>query len=159
MAALALAITALLVAGCGDDDEGGVTEDSAASAAVEVDGQPANYKGAETVTGEAVEMEEDEYYFEPTVLSGEPGQKVTVEITNEGDEEHNFTVEDQGIDEDTGPGESTTVKAEIPDSGMVPFYCSYHETENMRGALAVTGEEPPASESASPDSGGGYGGY
>jgi plastocyanin len=157
-AALALAITALLLAGCGDDDEEATETGSEESATLEIDGEPANDEGTEAVTADPIELEEDDYYFEPTVLTGDPGQKVTLEITNEGDEEHNITIDDQGIDEDTEPGESTTVRAEIPDSGLVPFYCSYHEAQNMRGALAVTGSEPTASTESetTPSAGGGY---
>ena len=158
LAALTVSIVALLFAGCGDNDDETTSAASEEASTVDVDGQPANYEGAGAVTGGPVELEEDDYYFEPTVLTGDPGQRVTFEITNDSDEEHNITIEDQGIDEDTDPGESTTVKAEIPDSGLTPFYCSYHEAQNMRGALAVTGSEPSASTEAetTPSPGGGY---
>jgi plastocyanin len=149
---------ALVLAGCGGDDE---DEGSEEPATIEIDGETANDEGTEEVGGGPVALEEDDYYFGPTVLTGDPGQRVTLEITNEGDEEHNITIEEQGIDEDTEPGESTTVEAEIPESGLVAFYCSYHEAENMRGALAVTGSEPTAGSDGSETNGagGGYGGY
>jgi plastocyanin len=153
--ALAIAVVALVLVGCGDDEEtaGGSEE----AATIDIDGEPANNEGTEAVTGGPVELEEDDYYFEPTVLTGDPGQKVTLEITNEGEEEHNLTIDDQGIDEDTEPGESTTVRAEIPDSGLVSFFCSYHTAENMRGALAVTGSEPTASAESETTTGSGAG--
>ena len=109
--------------------------------------------------GDSIEFEEDDFYFEPTVLTGDAGQKVTLEISNEGDSEHNLTIEDQGIDEDTEPGESTSVDVEIPDSGLIEFFCSYHEAQGMRGALAVTGSEPTAAASTTSDSSSGSGGY
>jgi plastocyanin len=149
----------LLLAGCGgDDDDEDTTSASEEASTVDIDGQTANYHETAAVSGGSVDLEEDDYYFEPTVLTGDAGQKVTLDITNEGDEEHNFSIDDQNIDEDTEPGESTTVKAEIPDSGVIPFYCSYHESQNMRGALAVSGSEPkPASDSdTTTSSGGGY---
>jgi plastocyanin len=158
LAAVAIAITALPLAGCGDDDSD-ETMGAGEPATIEIDGEPANDEGTEAVTGDTVELEQDDFYFEPTVLTGDPGQRVTLEITNEGDEEHNLTVTDQGVDEDTEPGRSTTVEAEIPDSSVVPFYCSYHEAQNMRGALAVTGSEPTASSDSSDAGGSGYGGY
>jgi plastocyanin len=150
-------IAALLLGGCGDDDG----SDSDGGSTLEIDGEPANDEGTEELTGDSVELEEDDFYFSPTVLTGEPGQVVTLEITNESDSEHNITIEDQGIDEDTEPGGSTTVEAEIPDSGLIAFYCSYHEAEDMRGALAVTGSEPTASasEGESEDDSGSMGGY
>jgi plastocyanin len=157
LAAMAIAIAALVLAGCGDDDSDETTA-SEEAATIEIDGETANNEGTEALTGNTVELEEDDYYFEPTVLTGDAGQRVTLEITNEGDEEHNITITDQGIDEDTEPGESTTVRAEIPDSGLVPFFCSYHEAQDMRGALAVTGSEPTASTETetTPSPGGGY---
>jgi plastocyanin len=156
--ALAIAVVALMLVGCGDDDET-TSAGSEEAATLEIDGETANNEGTEAVTGESVELEEDDYYFEPTVLTGDPGQKVTFEITNEGDEEHNLSIDDQNIDEDTEPGESATVKAEIPDSGLVEFYCSYHESQNMRGALAVTGSEPTASTETETTTSSGGGGY
>ncbi|HEX6116252.1 MAG TPA: cupredoxin domain-containing protein [Solirubrobacterales bacterium] len=154
---------ALAAAGCGDDDDSTSTgaEGGEEAATIEIDGETANNEGTEEVTGASVELEEDDFYFSPTVLTGEPGQKVTLEIANEGDSEHNLTVEDQNIDEDTEPGGSASVDVEIPDSGLVPFYCSYHAAQDMRGALAVKGSEPTASTAAettstTPSGGGGY---
>jgi plastocyanin len=157
LAALAIAVAALAIAGCGDDsDETSGTQDAAT---IEIDGETANNEGTEALTGGSVELEEDDFYFEPTIVTGDPGQRVTLEITNEGDEEHNITIDDQGIDEDTEPGKSTAVRAEIPDSGLLPFHCSYHEAQDMRGALAFAGSEPTASGSEEQSPGGGYGGY
>jgi plastocyanin len=152
-------VAAFAVAGCGDDDDGEDSGSAEEASTIEVDGETANYEGTEEVTGGSVEFEEDDFYFEPTVLTGEPGTEVTLEITNEGDSEHNLTIEEQDIDEDTGPGDTATVDVEIPESGLVQFYCSFHTAQDMRGALAVTGSEPtPSSEEDSSSSSGG-GGY
>jgi plastocyanin len=139
----ALAACALIVTACGDDDEETTSaESSEEPATIEVNGEPANFEGTEALTGESIKFEEDDFYFEPTVLTGDAGQKVTLEVFNEGDSEHNLTIEDQGIDEDTEPDGTASIVVEIPDSGLIEFYCSYHEAQNMRGALAVTGSEP-----------------
>jgi plastocyanin len=151
-----LAALALGLAGCGDDDSDSGEE---AAETIEVDGETANYEGTEEVASDSIELEEDDYYFEPTVLTGEPGQKVTLEITNEGDEEHNLTIADQKVDEDTGPGETASVDVEIPDEGVIQFLCEYHTAQDMRGALAVTGSEPAptaSEDSSSSESRGAY---
>jgi plastocyanin len=75
--------------------------------------------------------------FEPTVLEGEAGQTLTLEAFNEGDEEHNVTIEDQGIDEDIEPDDEGEVEVTFPDSGTVVFFCKYHQDQGMRGALRV----------------------
>ncbi len=157
---VAMAAAAFAVAGCGGDDEetSSSAEGTEEAATIEIDGETANNEGTEEVTGDSIEFEEDDFYFEPTVLTGDAGQKVTLEITNEGDSEHNLTIEDQKIDEDTEPGETASVDVEIPESGLISFYCSYHTAQDMRGALAVTGSEPTGStdtETTSSDSGGG----
>ena len=142
---IALSAAALAVAGCGDDDsDSGESDDAEEAATIEIDGETANNEGTEAISGDSIEFEEDDFYFEPTVLTGDAGQKVTLEITNEGDSEHNLTIDDQGIDEDTEPGQTASVDIEIPDSGLIPFYCSFHTAQDMRGALAVTGSEPTA---------------
>ena len=72
-------------------------------------------------------MELDDYYFKPTVLKGSPGQKVTLELENEGSVEHNFTIDSQGIDKDLEAGEDAKVTVTIPKSGALSFYCKYHK--------------------------------
>lgn len=155
-----IAVAVLAIAGCGGDDEESTSSEATEDAAtIEINGEPANDEGSETLGGDSIELEEDDFYFEPTVISGEAGQPVTLEITNEGESEHNITISDQGIDEDTEPGELTTVDAEIPDSGVITFFCSYHEAQNMRGGLAVTGSEPTSSSESSSDEASSSGGY
>jgi plastocyanin len=44
-----------------------------------------------------VNLEADDYYFEPTFLQGTPGQKLKVEIENESGTRHNFSIPDQHL--------------------------------------------------------------
>ena len=39
------------------------------------------------------------------MLEGKPGEKVTLELKNEGKVEHTFTIDSQGIDQDIQPGD------------------------------------------------------
>jgi plastocyanin len=71
------------------------------------------------------------------VIKGEPGQQLKLELENEGSAEHNFSLSDQGIDQDVEPGEKAEVRVTIPDSGEVSFVCKYHEELGMAGALAA----------------------
>lgn len=102
-------------------------------------GVKANNHGTKTVSKET-EVELDDYYFEPTVIQGKAGQKVTLELKNEGKIEHNFTLAAQGIDKTLEPGEDAKVTVTIPASGAVSFYCKFHKSEGMAGALVVTGQ-------------------
>ena len=87
----------------------------------------------------SAEVELYDYYFNPTVLKGKPGTQVTLELKNEGSVEHNFTVAAQGIDKNLAVGKSASVTVTIPKSGAISFYCKYHKSMGMAGALETGG--------------------
>ena len=132
---LALVLALMLVAascGGGDDEEGG-------GGTTTVDGQKANDHGSKDVSGEnELDLELDDFYFSPTVITGSAGEKVTVHLENEGSTEHNFSVTEQGIDQDVEDGDNATVTVTLPDSGTLLFFCKYHQNMGMRGALKVS---------------------
>jgi plastocyanin len=163
-AALTLAVVA--AAGCGGSSGGsnaGSTTSEGSGSGGEGGGQinaagiQANNHGSKSASGET-KVELDDYYFEPTVLKGTPGQKVTLELENEGSAEHTFTVDAQGIDKALQPGDEAKVTVTIPKSGAVSFYCKFHKNQGMAGALVANGSSP-SSGSGSGSSGGGGGGY
>jgi plastocyanin len=91
------------------------------------------------VSGETeVDLELDNFYFAPTVLTGSAGETLIVHLANEGDVEHNFILTDQGIDQDVEAGEKAEVSVTFPDSSTLVFFCKYHERMGMRGALRVS---------------------
>ena len=140
-AAFAGAVTVLAVAvaaGCGGYGKSKSKSGGGEGGKSVIAGVKANNHGTKTVSGKT-EIELDDYYFEPSVLTGKPGQKVTLELKNEGKVEHNFTIDSQSIDQDLEPGKDATVMVTIPKSGVVSFYCKYHKSMGMAGALAVTG--------------------
>ncbi|HUK95940.1 MAG TPA: cupredoxin domain-containing protein [Gaiellaceae bacterium] len=130
-------VLAVAAAGCGgkSSSEG---SGSGSGGKATIAGQSANDHGTKSVSGET-EMKLDNYYFEPTVLEGKPGQSVKLELENESKTEHNLTIPSQGIDKDVEAGEDATVTVKIPKSGVVAFYCKYHQSLGMAGALAVNG--------------------
>jgi plastocyanin len=137
---LALAVV-LLAAGCGG--YGGKSKSTAAESAggggkKTIAGVPANDHGSKNVSNEA-EVELDNFYFDPTVLHGKPGSQVTLELKNEGSTEHNFTIDSQGIDKDLEAGEDAKVTVTFPKSGQLSFYCKYHKSMGMAGALVAGG--------------------
>jgi plastocyanin len=136
----------LLGAACGGDDEpeGGATSGSEQSdedeggggGTVQVAGEDANDHGSTDASGEdELKLEADDFYFSPTVITGAAGQSLTVEIENEGNAPHTFTIDDQGIDEQIEAGEDASVEVTFPDSGEVLFYCRFHQGQGMRGGL------------------------
>ena len=126
----ALVVTLLFVAAaCGGDEEGET---------ITLGGEGANDHGSEDVSAEGeLDFELDDFYFAPTVLNGTSGQVITLHLENEGEEEHNFSLPDQEIDQDVEAGETADVSVTFPDSGTLVFFCEYHENMGMRGALRV----------------------
>jgi plastocyanin len=130
-------VLALAAAGCGGS--GGSTGTGAASGGKPtIAGQSVNNHGTQSVSG-ATKMKLGDYYFKPTVLTGKPGASIKLELKNEGTVEHNLTVPSQGIDMNVEAGKDATVTVKIPTSGVVAFYCKFHRSMGMAGALAVKG--------------------
>jgi len=161
---VALTLAVVAAAGCGGYGGGGSKASSTSEGSgsgegagqINAAGVQANDHGSKSASGET-KVELDDYYFEPTVLKGSPGQKVTLELENEGSIEHNFTIGSQGIDKDLEAGEDAKVTVTIPKSGALSFYCKYHKSQGMAGALVANGSSP-SSGSGSGSSGGGGGG-
>jgi plastocyanin len=137
LAASAVVVFVLAAAACGgygDDNgkEGGSTT---------IGGMTAELHGTKDVSGETgkVEIEMDDDYFEPTILKGEPGQTVTLELKNEGNNPHTLTISDQGIDQEVQPADEAEVDVTFPESGQLVFVCRFHESNGMVGALEVSG--------------------
>ncbi|MFN2491178.1 MAG: cupredoxin domain-containing protein [Actinomycetota bacterium] len=145
---LALA-AALVLAACGGDGGGGTGSNGDAqtseqaeeesSGTIKVAGEDANDHGTKDVAGaREAEVELDDFYFEPTVLTGAAGQKLTLTLANEGDATHNFSLEAQGIDEDIDPGAEAEVEVTFPDSGELLFMCKFHTGQGMNGGLEAS---------------------
>jgi plastocyanin len=107
----------------------------------------ANDHGSKSVSGATsveVELNDEgsDFYFEPTVLTGTPGQHLTIELSNHSTNGtlHNFSLPDQTIDQDVPPpqgGSPVSVTVTFPQSGFLEFFCKYHRTRGMAGELTV----------------------
>jgi plastocyanin len=103
------------------------------SAPVALEGN-VNNKGTKEVSDE-VDLELDDYYFEPTFLKAQPGATIKVELENEGDDTHTFTIDSLGIDQEVAPGDTAEVSVTLPQEGAVRFYCRFHGNMGMQGAF------------------------
>jgi plastocyanin len=138
VAVVTLALVAVAAAGCGGSSESGSGGSEGGGGKKTIAGVPANDHGKKNVSGEA-EVELDDFYFEPTVLTGKPGSQVTLELKNESSTEHNLSIDSQSIDKDVEAGEDAKVTVTFPKSGELSFYCKYHKGMGMAGALAAGG--------------------
>lgn len=117
---LALPLT-LAVAACGDDTE-------------EVD-TPNNASGDGNGGESAIEVSASDFSFSPPKVSVDPGMEVSVQITNNGNVQHTFTMDDLGIDETIDPGEEVTVSLALETDQR--FYCRFHESAGMEGTIST----------------------
>ncbi|OIK15723.1 cytochrome B [Bacillus sp. MUM 116] len=88
-------------------------------------------------TVNAIEVELNDDYFNPKVISIPNGRTTTLILKNKGRKEHTFTVEKLRIDAEVQPGKekTITVKPEKPDT--YELICRYHFQEGMVGKVIV----------------------
>jgi YVTN family beta-propeller protein len=84
-----------------------------------------------------LELEADDYYFGPTFLRGNPGQKLTLMIENEVGTLHNITIPALGVDKDIPPRGKVQLDVTFPASGVLTFSCKFHGPLGMAGMLRV----------------------
>jgi plastocyanin len=132
---IAAALSLFAAAGCGGYGGGGNDEGEGGSTTIA--GQQTESHGMKDVSGETgkVEIEMYDDYFEPTVLEGKPGQMVTLELKNEGNNPHTLTISDQSVDKEIQPGDEGEVDVTFPQSGQLEFVCRFHQSKGMVGAL------------------------
>jgi len=89
-----------------------------------------------------LELEADDYYFSPTFLRGNPGQKLTLIVESEAATLHNLSIPALGIDKDIPPKGKVQMAVTFPASGVLAFFCKFHGPLGMNGQL-LTGDTPP----------------
>ena len=98
-----------------------------------------NNKGTKDVSKKSsanLEIEADDYYFQPTFVKVQPGEKVTITLENEGDATHTFTSDSLNVDEQVSAGKSTKFTVTVPsDATAFQFHCDFHEGMGMQGAF------------------------
>ena len=132
----------LLLAGTGCLD--GATPPDAASSPTGplerrgFDGRSTEVHGTLRVDTSNAILQMKDRYFEPGVLSGPPGLRVTLMVRNEGTQLHNFTLTSQGLSQDVAPGSIVAIAVDLPSSGEAVFFCRFHRDAGMLGALVAS---------------------
>jgi uncharacterized cupredoxin-like copper-binding protein len=128
IAVLALAATALLVAGCGGDDDDNEKTTPAAT----------------TGGGQTLQVTATEYKFDPANPSIDKTGRVTFDVKNEGNVVHALEIEAPSGEAQTGnidPGQSKSVTVDLSKAGSFEWYCPVgnHRDLGMEGEIRVAG--------------------
>jgi plastocyanin len=138
-------------AGCGGSSSSSSSsgDESESTTSTTIGGTQVESHGTKDVSSESgkVEIELDDYYFNPTILKGKPGQKVELELKNEGNTEHTFTIAEQSVNKEIQPGDETETEVTFPQTGELKFVCTFHQGQGMIGALQTSGGSSSSSDS------------
>jgi plastocyanin len=128
-----------LLGACGSDDEG-ASDDS----------------GGGGSAAESVEITAADFSFDQDSIEVESGSEVEVTLTNEGNAEHSFSIEDPEFEIEAEGGESASGTFTAPDQS-VEFFCMYHP-DQMRGEITIGGSAAGNTDGGtdSSDTGGPY---
>lgn len=89
--------------------------------------------GSSSGASSTITMRDDEFVpSEATVAVGD------IELINEGESPHNFTVDGEGIDVDVDPGATVTQSIDLA-AGTYSIFCEFHRSQGMQGSLTVEG--------------------
>jgi plastocyanin len=93
-----------------------------------------NDHGAKPASGGAMSITAGDFFFSPTCTTDLSSGTVVLRVHNDGQALHNVSVPSQGIDKDVAAGQAITVRIKVG-SGPLVFFCKYHKTSGMYGAL------------------------
>jgi plastocyanin len=122
-----LGVAGLLAAGCssGSGESGAASATTAAASATTAGGG-----------GEDIKLTAENTRWNTTSLQLKSGAKVTVEVTNNDNFEHNFTFTQASANQDIEGGEDATLTFTAPAAGSYKFFCKYHQSA-MTGTVTV----------------------
>jgi plastocyanin len=128
-----VAVLALTGAACGDDTTSPSSQSSTPPATSSTPLTNQGTTDAASMTDFTIEM--DDFYFKPTFIKVKDGQKLSLELQNEGAAQHTFTITGLNIDQTIDPGAKKDVEITFSGSSDVAFFCRFHGSGGMRGAF------------------------
>ncbi|MBT2645443.1 cupredoxin domain-containing protein [Bacillus sp. ISL-34] len=90
-----------------------------------------------TETRKSIEVELNDDFFNPKVITIPNGTATTLILKNKGSKEHTFTLEKLGIDVEVQPGEEKNIDVNPKQPGTYELICRYHFQEGMVGKVIV----------------------
>jgi plastocyanin len=135
MAIVAAALlVGLMAAACGSKSNTSAGAGGRATPTVSATTDAPSPQPSETSGETRVAFEDN--HFQPASLTVASGAEL--ELDNEGNNTHTFTIDGQGIDVQVDSGKDAKVTAPL-DPGTYEFFCRFHKSMGMKGTLTVTG--------------------
>ncbi|MFJ7362555.1 cupredoxin domain-containing protein [Peribacillus frigoritolerans] len=88
-------------------------------------------------TVKSIEVELNDDFFNPEVITIPNGTSTTLILKNKGKKEHTFTVEKLGVDAEVQAGKEKTITVQPKQPGTYELICRYHFQEGMVGKVIV----------------------
>jgi plastocyanin len=133
-----LVVVALSAAACATSEESETSEETSVPATESgTAAANVNNHGTKTFTSESfkLELELDKFYFSPTFIKSPGGATATLELYNESDVPHTFTIDALNVDEEVQPGAKKEIEVKLGTETRYEFYCRFHKDQGMRGAF------------------------
>ena len=111
-----VSLAVLLVACGGDDDDDG---------------------GSSSSGGGGTDVEMRDFSYDPKTLTARAGQAMTLELKNEGEQPHTFTIAGLVDSQRVEKGQSKTITFTPTQAGSLTFFCTVHGQATMSGTLTV----------------------
>ncbi|PQZ49657.1 cytochrome C oxidase subunit II [Bacillus sp. MYb209] len=84
-----------------------------------------------------IEVELNDDYFNPNVITIPVGKTTTLILKNQGNRDHTFTVKKLGIDAEVPPGKEKTIAVKPETPGTYELICRFHYLKGMEGKVIV----------------------
>jgi plastocyanin len=157
-------VVVLVAGGCGKSNKTSASntqaqEAPAGSAPVTLAGKTNNHGKADVSSKGAkadLDVEADDFYFSPTFVKAAPGQTLSITVDNHSKNTHTFTTAG-GVDEQVAAGQKKAVTVTAPATGVLVWYCRFHQSSGMQGAVYLKDGDTAGPSSSSSSSTGGYG--
>jgi plastocyanin len=135
ISAWALALGLLLAAcggGGGSTQSAGGTTSPSPTASETAESSPTP---SATETSGEVRIAMEDNHFQPSSLSVASGSEL--ELDNEGQSPHTFTIDGQDVDTQVAAGGQDTITLDLA-PGTYAFFCRFHQSLGMKGSITVT---------------------
>ncbi len=86
-----------------------------------------------------VQIEASEFAFEPATIEAEAGERLRIELVNQGSLSHNLHLEGDARTDTIQSDKTAAVTFTVPESGSVEFFCNVpgHKQAGMTGRVVV----------------------